>query len=41
MGIIMYRIQELMKGQKMKDPNGNKVLLPPVIQRNSECPVPA
>ena len=31
LGIIMYRIQELMKYQSMEYPNGNNVFLPPVI----------
>ena len=42
--IRMYRIQELMKEQKMEYPNGNKVVLHPVIcpklKSNSKFPVP-
>ena len=44
-GISMYNNQELMKEQSMKDTNGNKVVLPPIIfpkfKSTSKCPVPA
>ena len=44
LGIIMYRIQELMKYQSMEYPNGNNVFLPPFIlyklRSTSKRPVP-